>query len=302
MSKNTKYKGVIVPMVTPFTADGDIDKPSTEKIVEHLVEAGTSAFVLGTIGEGASIPLSLRTKVVEGAVKKTDNRTTTYAGLLCNCVSDAIEAAKNYFDLGIDVVIVPLASYYPLNESQMLNYFETVAESIPGPMMVYNITITTGMSVPLEVIEKLSHHERIVGLKDSENNIERMEKAVSLWRDRTDFSYSCGHGSLAAKSLLLGGDGIVPGTANLVPKLFQDFYQAAIGGDIDKVNALQKKITTISRIYQEGKVFSETVAALKVMMSTLGLCGEKVLPPLTELTSEEKKEITDRMGKLQIFD
>ena len=53
-----KYRGVIVPMITPFTANGDIDLDAARRITEHLISQETSPFVLGTTGEAASVPLS----------------------------------------------------------------------------------------------------------------------------------------------------------------------------------------------------------------------------------------------------
>jgi 4-hydroxy-tetrahydrodipicolinate synthase len=295
MGKQKKYHGVVVPMITPFTNDGRIDIPGAERVVEHIVAGGACPFVLGTTGEAASVSDSERPDFVEATVRQTAGRTLTYAGIAGNCLPTSIDAAKKYFDLGIDVVVAHLPSYYPIKDYHMLRYFETLAESIPGPLMIYNITITTHMSIPLEVVEKLSYHPNIVGLKDSEKDDPRLEKAVQMWKDRTDFAHLVGSAVLSAKGLLLGSDGIVPSTGNFVPKLYVDLYKAAVRGDDAKANELQQKTNDLGAIYQKNRILAESLSALKVIMNQMGLCGKAVLPPLIEVGEDEEAEISKQL-------
>jgi 4-hydroxy-tetrahydrodipicolinate synthase len=300
MAKPKKYHGVVVPMVTPFTDAGKIDIPAAGRVTEHIVAGGASPFVLGTTGEGASVPDSQRPGFVEAIVKQTAGRVMTYAGIASNCLANSVELANKYFDLGIDAAVANLPSYYPLTEDHMLKYYETLIESISGPLIVYNITITTHMSIPLDVVEKLSQHPDIIGLKDSEKNEERFKEAITMWKDRDDFSHFTGSAVLSTMALLLGSDGIVPSTGNFVPQVYRDLYEAAINGDEEKVNQLQEKTNELGRIYQKGRVLSQSLAALKVIMNELGLCGEAVLPPLCKTGPEEKADILDKLAKAGI--
>lgn len=138
-----KYHGVIVPMVTPFTTQGDIDHSAVKKVAEHLVNGGVSTFALGTTGEGASVSASAKADFVETLVNQIDNRTKTYAGISSNCLTNSIEAAKKYFDLGVSAVVAHLPSYYPLTDYHILKYYEILAESVSGPIILYNIPVTT---------------------------------------------------------------------------------------------------------------------------------------------------------------
>jgi len=300
MAGAKKYKGVVVPMITPFTDAGDIDIAAAKRVVEHIVSGGASPFVLGTTGEAASIGQHDRGDFVDATVKQTAGRTLTYAGIAGNCVKTSIEAAKKYFDLGIDCVVANLPSYYPLRDYHMLRFYETLAENVPGPLMIYNITITTHMSIPLDVVEKLSRHPNIVGLKDSEKDEQRLEQAVQRWKDRADFSHFIGSAVFCAKGLLLGSDGIVPSTGNFVPKTYVDLYQAAVNGDAEKANRLQEFTNELGRIYQKDRVLSESLGALKVIMNELGLCGPAVLPPFIASNDAERADIKQKLAKAGI--
>jgi len=300
MSGEKKYRGVVVPMVTPFTDKGEIDIDAAKRVTEHIVAGGACPFVLGTTGEGTSVPDSARPAFVEATVKQTAGRTMTYASIASNCFSSSVEAAKKYFDLGLDAVVVNLPSYYPLTPDHMLKFYEKLVESIPCPMMVYNITITTHMSIPLDVVDKLSHHPKIVGLKDSEKDEERFKEAINMWKDRSDFSHFTGSAGLSTMALLLGSDGIVPSTGNFAPRVYRDLYEAAVKGDEETANKLQELTNEMGKAYQKGRILSQSLAALKVIMNELGLCGTAVLPPLYETGPEETKKIKQEMARLEI--
>jgi dihydrodipicolinate synthase/N-acetylneuraminate lyase len=300
MAGQKKYHGVVVPMVTPFTDSGEIDIPAAKRVTEHIVAGGAAAFVLGTTGEAASVPEEGRSEFVKATVKQTAGRTLTYAGIASNCFKTSVDAAERYFDLGVDAVVANLPSYYPLNADQMLKYFEALADNVTGPLIIYNITITTHMSIPLDVVEKLSYHPNVAGLKDSEKNEERFKEAIAMWKDRDDFSHFTGSAALSAMALLLGSDGIVPSTGNFTPEIYRELYEAGIRGDEAKAQELQQKTNDLGGIYQKGRVLSQSLAALKVIMNKLGLCGEAVLPPLIRPGAEEKADILDKLAKAGI--
>lgn len=76
------YHGVIVPMVTPLTAQGDLDEPALRRIIDFLVTGGAQGiFVLGTTGEGPSIPRDMRFRVVHLALEYANGRAQVYAGI-----------------------------------------------------------------------------------------------------------------------------------------------------------------------------------------------------------------------------
>ena len=181
----------------------------------------------------------------------------------------------------------------------MYNYYKTLADSIEGPLMLYNIKSTTHMSIPVDVIRRLAEHPNIVGLKDSERDLERMEACIAISRGREDFAYFCGWAAQSAHCLELGGDGIVPSTANFVPRMFQELYEAAVKGDMDTANRLQEETNAIAKIYQEGRTLGESLTALKVMMQTDGLCEPHMLMPLTRLAPEAEQEIAERARRVE---
>jgi len=300
MQQQKKYSGVIIPMITPFTENGKIDYAAVTRITTFLVEHGTAPFILGTTGESASIPEEYRPAFVENLVSTVSGRIVTYAGISGNCLQTSIEAGKRYYDLGIGAVVAHPPGYYPLNEDQLRKYFEMLVEGIPGSLILYNIPSVTGISIPLSVVEELSLHPQVVALKDSERDLDRLNESIERWSSRDDFSHLIGWAAQSADGLLKGSDGLVPSTGNFVPGMFQELYEATKNGNSERAYQLQDETDEIAEIYQKDKKLSESLAALKVMMSELSLCNEYVLPPLTRLNADVDSQIRKETKELKL--
>lgn len=295
---NKKYKGVVVPMVTPVKENGTLDTQAVERIIAFFVQAGISPLLMGTTGEGNSVSQKDGLLFVETAVKAAQKRITIYAGLTGNCFAEQLAQAEAYTKAGADVIVATLPTYYALTEEQMENYYRTLADSIKGPLMLYNILATTHMSIPVGVIRRLADHPNIVGLKDSERDLERMAQCIEIAKDRNDFCYFCGWAAQSAHCLELGGDGIVPSTGNFVPEMFQQLYEAAVAGDMATANRLQDETNEIAKIYQKDRTLGQSLTALKVMMQTKGLCEPWMLMPLTRLSAAEEQAIAAKATSL----
>jgi len=120
--KNCKYRGVVVPMVTPVTEDGMLDVPAIERIIEFFAQNNVAPLLMGTTGEGNSVSASDGLLMVETAVKASKGRILIYAGLTGNCFAEQLRQAEAYTKAGADVIVATLPSYYALTDEQMYGY------------------------------------------------------------------------------------------------------------------------------------------------------------------------------------
>jgi dihydrodipicolinate synthase/N-acetylneuraminate lyase len=291
MNNKKKYGGVVVPVITPLTASYTLDREAVEKIFSSFRTYHAMPFILGTTGEAASLPLAVKHDYIKASARFKAGNDILYAGISSNNLEESVELANRSFDAGVDVVVATLPSYYALTAGAMKNYFEQLADRVQGPLMIYNIPATTHMSIPLNVIDELSHHQNIVGLKDSERSEERLQTALKLWSKRNDFSHFTGWAARSADALLAGGDGIIPSTANLNPALYNELYTAAQTSDKEKALRCQQQADMAGNIYQSGRTLGESLWALKVLMKKAGLCESYMMPPLQELSQEEEKKL-----------
>ncbi|WP_460948940.1 dihydrodipicolinate synthase family protein [Spirosoma daeguense] len=286
-----KYRGVVVPLVTPLTETYRLDVGAVEKMVANLQSNEAQPFVLGTTGEATSLPLAVKKAYVKETARLKTANTVLYAGISSNCLEESVDFANYCFDVGVDAVCATLPSYYTLSESQMHRYFEQLADKLNGPLIIYNILATTRMSIPIPLIDELSYHPTIVGVKDSERSTDRLTESLALWANRPDFSHFMGWAACSAQALLEGSDGLVPSTGNLFPGIYRDMVKAVEEGDTEKAFFYQNQSDVFGSVYQSGRTLGESLWALKVLMQEHGLCGPTMMPPLQMLSDEEEIQL-----------
>lgn len=290
MRSNLGSEMVIVPMVSPFTNYHSVDREAVGRICENFVRAGVSVFALGTTGEGDSMSAGQRDDLLKCVVDKSKGQIKIYAGLTGNSLYQAKEDAMKYTDLGAEYLVAKLPSYYPIDEAQMLNYFEILADSVMLPLYLYNIPSTTHHSIPLAILDKLSYHPNIAGTKDSERDPARLDESIRLWSQRLDFDLLIGWAAMSVYGLTKGANGIVPSTGNLTPDLYAQMMASVKNEDESMALKLQERTNLISSLYQQGRNLSESIAALKVMMKMKGLCSGEVLPPMKTMSGKEEEQ------------
>lgn len=298
MSIEKKFKGVIVPAVTPLTSTFAIDELAVEKIFNNFYANNASPFILGTTGEAPSLSLQQKKDYVTAASKFKKPGTVLYAGISSNVVSESIDFANYCADQGVDAVAATLPSYYVLTESQMKKYFEDLANAISVPLIIYNIPATTHMSIPLSIIDELSHHPNIVATKDSERSDERLQQSLQLWKDRTDFGHFLGWAARSADALLGGSDGLIPSTGNVFPGIYQKMLKAVEAENKELAEEMQQCSDTGGNLYQSGRTLGESLWALKVLMQERGLCQAVVMPPLQPQGEEQAAELVQHLQQI----
>ena len=290
------YAGVVVPMITPLSENLKIDVKAVFTIMASFAENNISPLVLGTTGESASIGDEESAVFVEAAVKAKQQGQVIYAGLVGNNVQRLQESAKRYAGLGADVVVATLPSYYILTPEQMEQFYVSLADHSPCPVMMYNIKATTQMTIPLDVVEKLSKHPNIAGLKDSERDPERLKICIDTYKDKSDFSFFCGWGAQGFNSLQMGADGIVPSTGNIVPELYKKLYDSFLNNDAEAAGKYQQETDDVAVLYQKDRTLGQSLAALKVMMQVRGFCQPYMMPPLSELSKEDVEKVKNSVS------
>jgi 4-hydroxy-tetrahydrodipicolinate synthase len=278
-------------MVTPFTAQGDLDEGAVCRILDHFVAGGvTGVLLLGTTGEDASLSMRTRQRLVAVAAGHARGRLTLYAGISDNCLAHCLEAADAYHALGVDALVARLPAYYDLGPEDMLAFYQALLSGTPGPIVLYNIPITTHMSLPLEIVERLSEHPQVVGIKDSENNWPRFSELLQRLSGRDGFSVFCGTGAYFDEALVHGADGFVPTAGNLLPRLCQSLYALAEARNGAGLAACQQQLLAAARLYAGGRL-GQSYGRLKAAMGVWDLCDAYVLPPLPTPSSQEQQAV-----------
>lgn len=297
MNNGLKHHGLVVPIVTPVTRAGALDELAVERLVDFLVAGGVDGiFVLGTTGEGTAVPQAFRRRLVECTAERVKRRAKVYAGLgdLKN-----VAVANDYFHAGADAVVARPPVSYPLDE--LLPSFRTLLGGLEGPLILYNIPATTNVSIPLDVVGELVGHPRLAGIKDSENNSERLEQLLGRFGDHPEFSVFVGVGTLMARGLKLGAEGIVPSVGNLIPNVCRRLCLAAQSSNWVETEREAERMKAVSSLYQSGRTLGQSLALLKAALYCLGICSPEVLPPLVSASQGEIEIVRKRMFDLGLL-
>ena len=299
MAITKKYKGIIIPAVTPLTTGYRPDEKAVTKLFNLFYKNGAAPFILGTTGESASLPVAVKKEYIRLAGKNKQAGTVLYAGIASNIMNESVELANYCADNGVDVIVATVPSYYVLTEAQIKNYFIKLADAISLPLVIYNIPATTHMSIPLSLIDELSHHPNIIATKDSERSEERLRHSIELWKDRADFSHFLGWAARSAEALINGSDGLVPSTGNLFPKIYSDMWKAVQENQHAKAYELQTQSDIFGNLYQSGRTLGESLWALKILMKEMEICEPVVMPPLQPQSDEEANKLIQSLKDIK---
>ena len=298
-----KHAGAVVPVVTPVTAAGDLDEAGLDRLIDSQLAGGVAGiFVLGTTGEGPSVPRAARLRMVDRTVARVGGRTLVYAGIGDTCLGDSVQAGNEYLRAGADAVVALPPVYFPLQPQELLTYFQALLAAIEGPVILYNIPQTARVSIPLEVLEQLLGHPKLVGFKDSENDAARHEALIKRFGQQPAFSIFVGVGALMAKGLMLGAQGIVPSVGNLIPAACQQLCDTIACGEGVEAERLGKRLASVAALYQTNRTLGQSLAALKAALHLKGICGRHMLPPLLPVAESELETLRSEMRQLHLLD
>lgn len=297
-----KHAGAVVPLVTPVTAAGDLDEAGLDRLIDFQLAGGVAGiFVLGTTGEGPSVPRAARLRMVERTVTRVGGRALVYAGIGDTCFADSMQAGNEYLRAGADAVVALPPVYFPLQPQELLMYFQALLAAIEGPVILYNIPQTARVSIPLEVLEKLMGHPNLVGFKDSENDAVRHEALIRRFGQQPGFSIFVGVGVLMASGLRQGAHGIVPSVGNLVPDTCQQSCDAAQRGDWAAAEAATMRMNAVAALYQKGRTLGQSLAALKAVLHLKGICSRHMLSPLLPVAECELETLRNETEPLHLL-
>lgn len=288
-SWETALRGVIPPMISPLTTSGDPDAAAIDLLVEHVLEGGCSGlFVLGGCGEGAWLTGAQRRTVVRATIRAAAGRAPVLVGVMLPATGPAIEAARQAADDGADALVVGSPYYFAVDGATQQRHVEAVLSSVHLPALLYNIPQCTHHTLAPPTVARLARDERVLGIKDSAGNFEAFQQFLVVQRARPTFRVLQGDESLAAASLLQGADGLVPGMANFVPRLFVWLHQAAAEGDAATCARLQAEVADLASLLAHG----HWLPALKAACAAVGIGNGLPATPLLPATEDQRRAIT----------
>ncbi|MGA2975850.1 MAG: dihydrodipicolinate synthase family protein [Spirochaetia bacterium] len=285
-------KGIIIPMVTPFEQNEEIDVFGLRRLIRHIVKAGIHGVLcLGTTGEFARMDDEQIRVVVETTVEEINGRVPVYQGISDCGTRKMLRKIKNAERFGVDALLVTLPFYFPVSSTaEQLVFFERILDSTDVPVVLYNMPQTMGAGIAVAAVEKLSHRPNVVGIKDSSGRLDYLKELLALAAGG-DFRVLIGEESISAEGLMMGASGIVPSLGNVFPLLFVDLYEACRRRDAAAARSLQSRIDRINRVSTGCESWLGPISCRKRMLEILGICSARLSQPALELPPAVEREI-----------
>ncbi|MQS11817.1 4-hydroxy-tetrahydrodipicolinate synthase [Streptomyces kaniharaensis] len=244
-----ELKGIYVPLITPFAADGSVALEALEKLAHEVLDAGAAGLVaLGTTGEPAALTPQERQAVVDVCA-------AACAGCGAQLIvgahgGDTRSTAESLAALGAQVpqaaaALVTVPAFVRPGEAGTVAHFRALAEASPLPLIVYHIPYRTGQQLSAAAMRELAAIDGVVGVKCATGGLD--QDAVELLADAPDgFAVLTGEDAFLAPMLALGAAGGILASAHLATARFVELADAWQAGDVTRARALGHRLTGLA--------------------------------------------------------
>jgi 4-hydroxy-tetrahydrodipicolinate synthase len=240
--------GLYVPLVTPFTAGGELAPDALEGLAHAVLDGGAAGIVaLGTTGEPATLTAEERRSVLDICARVCRERSATLiAGAGSNdtrASAEALAELKTWPEISAALTVVPY--YTRPSEEGVVAHFTSIAKESPVPLIVYNIPYRTGQVVNWRALRRLADVPGIAGVKHAVGGID--EDTVRLMADLPDrFAVLSGEDVFAASLLALGAAGAILASAHLCTRSFADMIAAWRADEPARARVLGHRLVGLS--------------------------------------------------------
>ncbi len=242
------FKGTGVALVTPFLEDQQVDYPSLERLINHVISGGVDYLVvLGTTGESATLTGSEKAQLLKASVEYNKGRVPLMLGLGGNATQKLIEEIEQTDFYGVAGILSVSPYYNKPTQEGIIAHYQALADASPVPLMLYNIPGRTMSNLTAATTLALSHHPNIIGIKEASGNLEQcMQIAASMPKD---FLLLSGDDLLTKPMQSIGGSGVISVLANALPATFKTLIE---GDATSSQQAAHSVLKLNGLMYEEG--------------------------------------------------
>jgi len=275
-----QLQGTGVALVTPFTANFQVDFISLGKVIDAMINGGVEYLItLGTTGETPTLDKQEKLDIVNYTFEKVAGRVPVVVGIGGNNTAELIKDLQNYpLDKAI-AVLSASPNYNKPSQEGIIAHYKALAEASPKPIILYNVPGRTGRNMTAATTLTLANEvPNIMGMKEASGD---MVQCMQILRDRPkDFLVVSGDDALALPQLACGMDGVISVAANAFPKEFSDMVRLCLKNNYPAAKEINDALLDAYDL-----MFSENnPAGVKAFMAEQGLLANSVRLPVVPLS------------------
>ncbi|MFF4416445.1 4-hydroxy-tetrahydrodipicolinate synthase [Streptosporangium sp. NPDC001559] len=294
-SDPASIRGSLAPVVTPFTATGELDLDSLRALVRWQLEQGSHGISIGgSTGEPGAQSIDERIAAMAAVAEETADRVPFLPGTGSAKLDETLRLTAEAERLGADAALVITPYYARPTQEALYTWYSTVAKEFPSlPIVIYNVPSRTAVDIAPETVARLRRdHDNVVGIKETTKDFEHFSQV--LHKCGRDFLMWSGIELLCLPLLAIGGVGFVSAVANLAPAAVAKMYTAYVEGDHKTALDLHYALHPLVEL-----LFVETnPAPAKWVLEQRGLIASgHVRPPLITPTDAGIKRINELLAQ-----
>ena len=286
----SSIRGAITPLVTPFSADGELDLETVAALVEWQIGAGSHGIsVGGSTGEPTSQTVGERIDVMRAAAAAIDGRVPFLPGTGSARMDETLELTAEAQRLGAAGALVVCPYYARPQQEGLYSWYSTIASAFPDfAILVYNVPVRSAVDIEPATVGRLRRaHPNIVGIKETTRDFEHVSRVLN--ECGRDFIALSGIELLCYPMLVLGGCGHLSCVGNFAPQPVAELYEAFAAGDHDRAQTLHYDLHTLV----DAAFAATNPVPAKWVMHRIGLLpSPTVRAPLAPLTEAQEERVS----------
>jgi 4-hydroxy-tetrahydrodipicolinate synthase len=274
---NVVFRGTAPALVTPFTAEDELDGPAFRNLIDWQIRQGADAVVvLGTTGENPTISPEERHRLTEMAVDVSNGRIPVIVGTGTNSTRESVGFSRNAEKAGVDALLIVGPYYNKPAEEGICAHVSAIASATDCPIILYNVPARTGLNISADTVLRLADDvPAVVGVKEASGNLKQV---TDILKGRpNDLAVYSGDDEITFPMLALGADGAVSVLSNALPERFGEMVRRALADDFVRARELHLELLEAMRA-----CFVETnPIPIKSVLSAMGYIQPNLRLPLT---------------------
>ncbi|MFZ3495299.1 dihydrodipicolinate synthase family protein [Streptomyces sp. 5.8] len=240
--------GIHVPLITPFTAAGEVAAEALEALAHEVLDAGATGIVaLGTTGEPAALDEAERelvTGVCARVCRERGAALTVGAGASgTRAAEESLGRLERWPEVRAALVTVP--AFVRPSAAGVLAHFEQLARVSPVPLIVYHVPYRTGQPLDAALLREVGALPGVAAVKYAVGSLDG--EAVALLGDLPDgFAVLAGDDAFLSPLLALGAAGGVLASAHVATARFAELAAAWRAGEADRARTLGHALARLS--------------------------------------------------------
>lgn len=285
-------RGVFLPIPTPFNSSVEVDRPALRANIGKWNTSGIGGYVmLGSTGERVHLDEREYLEVIETAreeVPTRDKGSILIVGAGQQSTRGTVNEIKRVAaNVDVDAFLVITPHFYrpTITQKALLDYYWSVADESPAPLILYSMPALTGIKIEPATAASLSEHENIIGIKDSSADIDGLRETIKLVGET--FAVLTGNGTVLHEALTAGACGGILAVGCVAPALCLAIFRAVKSGETETAARLQAKLTPLA----QAVTTRFGIGGLKAALEMKGYAGGGVRAPLRAPDDEALEEI-----------